>query len=80
MLKDARKQDEYFDFNFLAYPYGHNFEEMRNAYRDSGIIKMAFTYDKEGGTYATIDQDLYQIERIKVNANESFSKFTSWLE
>ena len=80
VLKDARKQDEYFDFNFLAYPYGHNFEEMRNAYRDSGIIKMAFTYDKEGGTYATIDQDIYQIERIKVNANESLSKFTSWFE
>ena len=77
VLKDAKKQSKYFDFDFLAYPYGRYTKGMIKAYKESGI-KMAFTYGKNG--YATRDQDLYKIRRIKVNANESFSKFTRWFK
>ena len=73
--KDIKKQNKYFDFEYLAYPYGYYNSGMIKAYKESNI-KMAFTYGHNG--YATRDQSLYKIRRIKVNANESFSKFTRW--
>ena len=73
--KDIKKQNKYFDFEYLAYPYGYYNSGMIKAYKESNI-KMAFTYGHNG--YATRDQSLYKIRRIKVNANESFSRFTRW--
>lgn len=73
--KDIKKQNKYFDFEYLAYPYGYYNSGMIKAYKKSNI-KMAFTYGSNG--YATRDQSLYKIRRIKVNANESFGKFKSW--
>ena len=67
--KDAIKQNRYFNFSFLAYPYGDFSSEMIRAYKDIGI-KMAFTYGKN--KYATRRQNLYSIRRIKVNANAGF--------
>ena len=75
--KDAIKQNRYFNFSFLAYPYGDFSSEMIRAYKDIGI-KMAFTYGKN--KYATRRQNLYSIRRIKVNANEGFSKFVRWFK
>lgn len=73
--KDAIKQNSFFNFSFLAYPYGDFSSEMIRAYKDIGI-KMAFTYGKN--QYATRKQNIYSISRIKVNANEGFSNFTRW--
>lgn len=75
--KDAATQNKYFNFTFLAYPYGAFSSEMIRAYKDIGI-KMAFTYGKN--SYATRRQNIYRISRIKVNANEDFSKFTRWFK
>lgn len=77
VMKDAAKQKAMYGFEYLAYPYGRNTPGMRQAYADSGI-KVAFTYGKNG--YATKSQNIYQIRRIKVNARESFSKFTRWFK
>lgn len=77
ILRDAAIQNKYFDFEFLAYPYGKYTSEMIKAYKKIGI-KMAFTYDKDNGQYATREQDIYKIKRIKVNALEPFSNFTRW--
>ena len=76
-FKDAIKQNQYFNFSFLAYPYGNFSSEMIRAYKNIGI-KMAFTYGKN--RYATRKQNIYKIRRIKVNANEDFSKFTRWFK
>lgn len=73
--KDALTQKHYYDFKYLAYPYGFFSRDMIKAYRDTGI-KMAFTYGKN--RFATRLQDIYRIRRIKVNARESFSHFTRW--
>lgn len=75
--KDIKKQDKYFDFEYLAYPYGNYNAGMIKAYKESNI-KMAFTYGKNG--YATCDQNIYKLRRIKINANESFVKFTRWFK
>ena len=77
VLKDAAKQKKMYGFEYLAYPYGRNTKGMRKAYAESGI-KIAFTYGKNG--YATRSQNYLQIRRIKVNARESFSKFTRWFK
>lgn len=76
-FKDAIKQNKYFNFSFLAYPYGDFTSEMIRAYKNIGI-KMAFTYGKN--RYATRKQNIYRIRRIKVNANELFSNFTRWFK
>ena len=76
-VKDAALQKKYFNFKYLAYPYGDFTSDMIKAYKRSGI-KMAFTYGKND--YATRKQDIYKIKRIKVNAKESFSNFTRWFE
>jgi len=72
---DAVKQNKYFNFSFLAYPFGNYSSEMIRVYKYIGI-KMAFTYGKN--RYATRRQSIYRIRRIKVNANEDFSKFISF--
>ena len=77
VMKDAAKQKKIFGFEYLAYPYGRNTKGMRKAYADSGI-KVAFTYGKNG--YATREQNILQIRRIKVNAREGFGKFTRWFK
>lgn len=74
-LKDALIQKKYYDFKYLAYPYGFYTSDMVKSYNNSGI-KMAFTYGKN--RFATRKQDIFRIRRIKVNARESFSKFTRW--
>lgn len=76
VYNDACYQRSLFGFNYLAYPYGANSAEMRAAYADAGI-KLAFTYGKNG--YATRDQNIFQIRRIKVNAKQSFKKFRKWV-
>ena len=73
--RDALKQKKKFDFEYLAYPYGTNNKEMRRAYKDTGI-KLAFTYGNSG--YATRDQDIYQIRRIKIYGNGSMADFKRW--
>jgi peptidoglycan/xylan/chitin deacetylase (PgdA/CDA1 family) len=75
--KDAVNQNQYFNFSFLAYPYGNFSSEMIRAYKEIGI-KMAFTYGKN--RYANRNQSIYMIRRIKINANEDFSKFTRWFK
>ena len=74
-IRDAAKQNKYFNFTFLAYPYGAFTSAMIKAYIKSGI-KMAFTYGNNG--YATRNQNKYKIRRIKINGRDSFSKFTKW--
>ena len=76
-IKDAAIQKKYFNFTFLAYPYGIYTSGMIKAYKKSGI-KMAFTYGIND--YATRNQDIYKIRRIKVNGRESFSDFTKWFK
>ena len=76
-IRDAAKQNKYFNFTFLAYPYGAFTSGMIKAYIKSGI-KMAFTYGNNG--YATRNQNKYMIRRIKVNGRDSFSKFTRWFD
>ena len=74
-FKDAQIQKKYYNFQYLAYPYGLFTSNMIKAYKDSGIL-MAFTYGKN--RFATRKQDIFRIRRIKVNAREPFSKFTRW--
>jgi peptidoglycan/xylan/chitin deacetylase (PgdA/CDA1 family) len=74
-LKDALIQKRYYDFKYLAYPFGFFTSDMVKAYNDSGI-KMGFTYGKNA--FATREQDIFRIRRIKVNSRESFAKFARW--
>lgn len=76
-FNDAVKQNHYFNFTYLAYPFGHFSSEMVKAYKDFGI-KMAFTYGENG--YANRTQNIYKIRRIKIYSNEDFSKFISWFK
>lgn len=77
VFKDAIIQNKYFDFEFLAYPYGNYTLEMIKVYRQIGI-KLAFTYNKDNSQYAIRSQDIYMIKRIKINDREPFSKFIRW--
>lgn len=77
VLKDAAKQNKYYDFEFLAYPFGRYTDGMIKAYKKRGI-KMAFTYGTN--SYATRKQSLYKIRRIKISGNESFSQFRRWFK
>ena len=74
-FKDALIQKKYYNFQFLAYPYGIFTSEMIQAYKDNGI-KMAFTYGKNG--YVTRNQDIFKLRRIKIHSNKPFSKFKKW--
>jgi hypothetical protein len=76
-IKDAKMQKKYFKFFFLAYPFGIYSSGMIKAYKESGI-KMAFTYGMND--YATRNQDIYKIKRIKISGNESFSYFVRWFK
>ena len=76
VYKDAKKQYKRFGFEYLAYPYGNYNSEMIKAYKAEGSIKMAFTYGHND--YATRDQGIYKLRRIKIDANDGFSKFTRW--
>jgi len=76
-FNDAVKQNLYFNFTYLAYPYGRFTSEMIKAYKDVGI-KMAFIYGKNG--YANRTQNIYMIRRIKIYSDEDFYKFTSWFK
>lgn len=76
VMRDAATEDQLYRFQFHAYPYGRYTAKMVQAYKDSGI-KMAFTYGHN--MYATRSQDLYAIERIKINAGMSFSRFKKWM-
>jgi len=69
-FNDAVKQNHYFNFTYLAYPFGKFYSEMKMAYKDVGI-KMAFTYGENG--YANRTQNIYSIRRIKIYSNEDFS-------
>lgn len=75
-LKDAKKQKARYGFEFLAYPYGRNNDQMVKAYKKAGI-RMAFTYGRYGSGYATRKQDQYRIKRIKVEGNFSMAQFRS---
>ena len=75
VLKDASLQKKYFNFKFLAYPYGRFTENMIKAYNKSGI-KLAFTFGKS--EYARRNQSIYKIKRIMINAKYPFSKFLRW--
>ena len=77
VLKDAKKQSKYFSFEYVAYPFGRNTPGMRKAYKKAGI-KMGFTYGSNG--YATRKQNRYQIRRIKIDGNGSFSQFRRWFK
>lgn len=74
-LEDELIQKKYYNFRYLAYPFGYFNSEMKKAYKDCGI-KMAFTFGKNG--FATRMQDIYSIKRIKINSLESFSEFKKW--
>lgn len=76
VMRDAAIEDQLYHFQFHAYPYGRYTAKMAQAYKDSGI-KMAFTYGNN--KYATRSQDLYAIERIKINAGMSLSRFKKWM-
>lgn len=76
-LKDAEKQKKYYNFKYLAYPYGNKCADMIKAYKKSGI-KMAFSYGRNG--YATRKQSIYKIRRIKISGNSSFSSFKRWFK
>ena len=76
VLKDAKKQKSVYNFKYLAYPYGRYTKGMIRAYKKAGI-KMAFTYGKNA--YATRNQSIYKIKRIKISGIESFSKFKRWV-
>lgn len=76
-MKDAFIQKNYFNFSFLAYPYGYYTPGMIKAYIKSGI-RMAFTYGKND--YASRNQNIYKIKRIKVNGKENFTSFTRWFK
>lgn len=75
VLKDAKKQKKIYGFEYLAYPFGRYTPEMIRAYKKSGI-KMAFTYGTND--YATRDQNLYKIRRIKIYGNGSMNAFRQW--
>ena len=77
VLKDAKKQSKYFSFEYVAYPFGRNTPGMRKAYKKAGI-KMGFTYGSNG--YATRKQNRYQIRRIKIDGNGTFSQFRRWFK
>lgn len=76
VLKDAKKQKAKYGFEYLAYPYGRNNDQMIKAYKKAGI-KMAFAYRQYGDGYATRDQNIYRIKRIKVQGNGSMYQFRS---
>ena len=50
---------------------------MIKAYIKSGI-KMALTYGKND--YASRNQNIYKIKRIKVNGKENFTSFIRWFK
>ena len=75
IMQDAVQQRGLFGFDYLAYPYGKQKEEIINAYRDSGI-KMAFLFGKNG--YATRKQNIYKMKRIEVTGDMKYKRFKAW--
>lgn len=65
-----------FGFNVMAYPFGEYSATTIKAAK-AAHVKMAFTYGDD--EYATRDENIYELRRIKVNADESMDAFTKWL-
>lgn len=71
-LQEDFKNNEKFEFKYIAYPYGVYNKKMLQATANSNI-KMAFKFKK--GTYATRLDNKYEIARIKVNSYMNLEDF-----
>lgn len=76
-IMDDFKNNSEFNFRYLAYPYGKVTPEFLNATKNSGI-RMAFYFGTN--TYATRNNDRYQIPRVKVNGQISYSDYLKKLK
>ncbi len=74
--KDYKKMDK-MGFTYSAHPYGYFNEKMAEAIRESNV-KMAFAYDFPA--YATKEDDIYNISRIKISGNILMKNFIRYLE
>ena len=77
MTNDFIKMREVIDCDVMAYPYGAYNKKTIKAAKAAGV-KMAFTYGEND--YATRDQSIYELRRIKISANAALDKFTRWLQ
>ena len=71
LLQDFKNNEKY-EFKFMAYPYGVYNKKVIKAVANSSI-KMAFKF--KNGTYATRYDNKYEISRIKVNSYMTLEEF-----
>ena len=71
MMEDIKK-NERCGFKYLAYPWGDHNDTIKKALKDSGY-KMAFNY--RPFYYATRDDDMYAINRIKISGKIKMKDF-----
>lgn len=72
MTEDC-KSNERFGFTYLAYPWGDCNDEYVDVLKENGY-KMAFGYD-DPFSYATRDDDQYEISRVRINGVCPLSDF-----
>ena len=70
------KDNEKFNFNVMAYPFGDYNENIKKLLEENGY-KMAFRFTPSG--YATRESDKYAIPRIKIDGTKSLNYLKKWL-
>ena len=77
-LEQDFKNNEKYEFRYLAYPFGYYNTELVNVVANDKNTKMAFKFKK--GTYATRADNKYEIARIKITAKTTDEEFKKWFE
>ena len=75
IYKDAAIMKKWYDFNYVAYPYGNYSNAMIRAYKNNGI-RMGFSFGNYG--YAKRNQNRYKIKRFGVKDTTSMRTFKNW--
>lgn len=75
-LYDDFKKNESYGFTYYAYPYGFVTPDMLKVIPNTGT-KMAFGFGQY--TYATRDDDKYNVHRVKIHGNMSMDEYILWV-
>ena len=83
---DCIKMTDLYDCTVLCYPWGATSKNLRNALKETGTYRVAFTYARVGqyqGTknkYATKGYSKYTIPRITISAYDSWTSIKKWVK
>ncbi len=83
---DCVKMNKRYKCTVLCYPWGATSKRLRNAMKETGVYRAAFTYARAGeyqGTsnkFATRKSNKYLIPRITISGRDSWTSIKKWIK